>query len=642
MQQLEAQNRWLDTSSSEWTIELARELLSVIQDDRWKASAVVETRAADVEAQLALLEAAIESSTRYLATNASANAVQTSLASSSSSADDAVEQLDAEAQEAIRTHLELLELQDKAKTWRELRGSTSGASAIVETVEEPEVEEDVEASWQFDGDDDDSSDPVEDEDQAGSAFKPASSSNSLPSLPEFLDIPILQSALTAAAEADFVTLRGLFNRHAAKLSPHRLLILDRIPLFSEVADYTDILPQVDASNDTERMLPGTPWRTTSDPWEAGSVTALLDNKAQQGTSPRTAEQISQWYRKRVEGIDQITGRVDNCLALIQHGASQGVPSLDALGEELSLLTKLVYEKSGDNAEDWTLQRWNSASPSDIVAGYLSGSTPESVVSDIRRMALPYLFVLESQKERAGTPDPTLHGRLLDAWILSISASRLDLVASVFAASKPTLRPPQRIIRDDIQLVRLALAIAYSYAGTSSWETLTAIFDCLPALEENTAAEPSEQNLHSLLSRAHSTSTTLYADLGTWSQAALSRALDAFDLHLEAAEIFSRWSAPKPLSFFVTLSEDSKQQQMWADRLARTSASAVTGRGGGLGGDFEYEDEWISLLDDLCKLAGDGGNREDGAPKPVFGSLSQKEITRIFFSGLLSSGSTSNL
>ena len=640
----EALNRWLDTSSTDWTVAQVRELLLVIQDDQWKASAATETQAEDVEAEVAILEAGIESSKRYLDGSAKAVAVQASLADGEEV--EAVKQvLDDELREAIETRIQLLVLEDKAKTWRELHASDPRSVAKVETVEEPSNEEDVEASWHFDGDEDDSDILGENERDGQSPRPPPTSSNSLPSLPEFLDTSILQSAFTAALEADFTVLRVLFRRHAAQLNPFRLAILDRIPLFSEVSEYTDLLPQVDQANDVERLLPGEAWRTNPDKWESSTLDVMLHDRPEQGPSPRTAEQISQWYQKRVEALDRSSGRIDNCLSLIQYGASQGVPALDALGEELSLLSKLVYggsEQTAGIAQDWTLQKWRSSSPSAIVAAYLSGSTASTVVADIRRMALPYLFVLESQAERAGSPDPTLHERLLNEWLLAVSPTRLDIVASVYEASKPTFRPPQRIVRDELQLVRLALAIAYAHPGTSSWDIITTIFDCLPALEEPAPISAEHTLSHLLSGSPPSSPASLFAALQQWSTAALSRALDAFDLHLEAAEIFARWSAPKPLSFFVSLGEDSKQQRMWADRLARTSAAAVSGRGGGLGGDFEFEDEWISLLDDLCKLARDGkGSAEGsspGSPRPVFSSLSQKEITRIFFSGLLSSGS----
>lgn len=642
MDELTAQNRWLDTSPSDWNAALARELLSVIQDDAWKAVATLATRTEDVEAQLALLDGGLESSALFIRSNATAQQLV-----AGGEVDD-IEDGDVadELREAIETRLQLLQLHDKARTWQELRGSEplSSSSAKIDkaaAASPPDPEHDVESSWQFDDDDNED----ENENVVLNNVDARDPAEHLPSLPDFLDTPIVQLAYNAAADSNFTLLHALFNRHAPLLSSHRLAILDRVPLFTEIDRYIELLPQVDTHSNSERPIPGESWRSEQDAWESSNIAAQLGTEAAQGPSPRSAEHISAWYRKRVESIDRTTGRVDSCLALIQYGASQGVPSLDAIGEQLSLLAKLVYDASGQSApaEDWTLAKWQAASPSDIVQAYLSGSTQTSVVADIRKMALPYLYVLESQQERAGAPDPTLHDRLLYEWLLQASSSHLGLGASVFEASKPTLRPAQRVIRDDTQLVRLALAIAYSYQGTASWEALTAIFDCLPALENSVSDLPPDQTLHLVLSGPTPvTAFSLYESLQSWSQSALSRALDEFDLHLEAAEIFSRWSVPKPLSFFVTLSGDGKQQMLWADRLARTSASAVNGRGGGLGGDFEYEDDWISLLDDLCKLAGDekadGKGASTGKPRPVFGFLDQREITRIFFSGLLSSES----
>lgn len=601
MDELSAQNSWLDISPAGWTAPLAAELTGCIDDHAWIAVAATATRAEDVEAQLILLAAGIASSWRRI----------DDLERGADGTD--VEELIKEAKD---TRFQLWELHDKARTWQELRRSQRSPAAQTETTSPADNDEDVEASWQFDGDDDDD----DDKDNHNAAEASTEEAASLSSLPDFLDTPILQLAFNAAAEADFVLLRGLFKRHASDLSSYRLAILDRIPLFAEVEDYLDLLPQVDTTSDTERINLGDPWPATRD-----------TGVSQPGPSPRTAQQISDWYKKRVEAIDSSSGRVDNCLALIQHGASQGVPGLDAIGEELSLLSKLVYASHG--SEEWTWARWRTSSPAEIVDAYLIGSTPDSIVSDIKRMALPYLFVVESQKERAGTPDATLHERLLHEWLLKASSAKLQVVASVFESSKPNLRPAQRIIRDDLQLVRLALAVAYGYRGTSHWETLAAIFDCLPALEDASTPDPNEQTLIRLVSGSSFNAADLYTELASWSTSGLSQALDEFDAHLEGAEIFARWHAARPLSFFVTLSADSKQQRMWADRLARTAAS---GSVGGVGADFEYEDEWISLLDDLCKLS--AGGKADAVNGPVLGSLSQNEMTRIFFSGLLSSGS----
>ena len=114
--------------------------------------------------------------------------------------------------------------------------------------------------------------------------------------------------------------------------------------------------------------------------------------------------------------------------------------------------------------------------------------------------------------------------------------------------------------------------------------------------------------------------------------ALSRALDALDVHLESAEILARWNAPQPLAWFIRSAKDASAQRAWCTRLARRAGGGVE-RGGE---DFESEDEWSALMDDMCRLA---GNREVGSDlRGAFGMLRRDEVLSIFFGGLLSSGS----
>ena len=79
--------------------------------------------------------------------------------------------------------------------------------------------------------------------------------------------------------------------------------------------------------------------------------------------------------------------VDAALALVQHAAPQGIPGLDEIGEELSLISRLVYDAQGEEsvAEDWSLERWRFMEPADIVRAYFAHSTEETVASDIRRL-----------------------------------------------------------------------------------------------------------------------------------------------------------------------------------------------------------------------------------------------------------------
>ena len=46
----------------------------------------------------------------------------------------------------------------------------------------------------------------------------------------------------------------------------------------------------------------------------------------------------------------VSGMVDQALSLVQHAASQGVPGLDEIAEDLLLFSRLVYDASGSDGE----------------------------------------------------------------------------------------------------------------------------------------------------------------------------------------------------------------------------------------------------------------------------------------------------
>lgn len=692
MRTAQAKTKWLDTPSSEWTVSLAKKLLAELEgDDQFKIEAVLGTRVYDPAAQLALLDAALSATERSLSQYTSPKSSHSAynLACNAAVNQDYVDELrqvledNAAAVKLLEQRYRLLELQDKTRTWQEIYGSNASpvasgsgspssqdqdaASPSSQEQNEMQGSEEhdsvVEESWQFDEDEAQTdlvdADLLINTDEALPADK-ASDNTCL--LPDFLDTSVEESAFSAAANNEIDILRTLFTRHARQLNPLRLDVLDTVPLFSDVTEYTDLLPKFDPSRKVEVLQEGRAWRTDSNEWKSEPIVRNSLGLAPEYPTwtPSSAERLADWYQRRIRELDEVTGQVDNALSLVQYGAAQDLPGLDALGEQLSLLSRLVYDRRSAgsahaNQQAWSLKKWQSSSEADIVDAYLSQSTPETIVQDIRGQVLPYLYVLESQRERAGKPDPKLHDTLLFDWMLrsaeSPSPANLETIAAIFDASKPTLPAVQRIVRSDEDLARLALACCYGHPGVSARgvQAMLRIFDCLPSFEESAAPSP-PRDTDSLLAVVRSTasaakgdkllsSTDLWAKMKLWSASALSRALDTLDLHLEAAEIFQRWSAPVALQSFILLSADEKGQRLWADRLAKTSPAAVAHLESQerIGRDFEDEDEWISLLDDLCKLGGKAAYTGSD-PRPAFSALSQQDITKIFFGGLLSSAS----
>ncbi|OBZ78743.1 60S ribosome subunit biogenesis protein nip7 [Grifola frondosa] len=404
-------------------------------------------------------------------------------------------------------------------------------------------------------------------------------------LSSFLSTDLIELACLLASLEYFAALHIVMDRHASNLWPFRFVILDSIPEHAQASQFRDILPGYDASADSEQRPEAKPWRSEQDFSESIQTTVFPSR------------------------------------TIVSHGhaASQGVPGLDEVGEGLSLLSRLVYDAPGPEDAldvDWSLARWNAMEPPDVIRAYLAHSTPKTVAKDIGRLVMPYLFVLESRAERAGRPDPSLPNRLLYDYILS---APLDIVAAIFEASKPTLPPAQRLLRNDEDMARLALACLYGNDSLDDWPTMSRTFECLPAWdtppEEEDEADEANATIDSLgafvapsTTRPRCTPADLLLFFKPLPMSSLSRALDVLDVHLESGEILARWSVPAPLRWFLQSNGNISEQRSWANRMAR--------RAGGTDDKLETQDEWEWLLEDMLKL---------------------DDIIRTFFSGLLSTG-----
>lgn len=473
------------------------------------------------------------------------------------------------------------------------------------------------------------------------------------SLSDFLTSDFYTMACMLAAQEHFEALRILLERHGSHLWPYRVEILSHVPEYVSPLLYRSVLLSYDPATSQEQKPEGNPWRKEIDFAQNPSTHAALAESGvsfvvaapTQGGSglsphpePLTSSELVKWYRERVDLIVSSTGMVDAALLLVQHAASQGLPGLDELGEDLSLLVRLVYDtpSSIDHADDeWTLDRWMSMDPPSVVRAYLKYSTPATIARDINRLVMPYLFVAESRAERAGRPYPSLATNLLYDYILS---APLDIVAAIFGASKPTLPPAERLIRNDEDMVRLALSCLYGNDSLDQWSTMSRIFECLPAWEsegdEDDDADAADTTIASLgafvtptTSRPRCTPSDLLIFFKPLPWSSLSHALDILDVHLESGEILSRWGVPAPLRWFLQSDADIQEQRAWANRLARR-ADASNDK-------LETQEDWEWLLEDMLKLSGSG---ESSNSRGAFCLLSRDDLIRIFFGGLLSTGS----
>lgn len=470
-------------------------------------------------------------------------------------------------------------------------------------------------------------------------------------LSSFLRDDLLISACTLALEEHLSFLQVLYDWHGDYLWPYRFTILESVPLYLPPTTYLFILPSVNAVTNTELMPSWKVWRTTSDLAQSTTVReGIIDsdlpaefttyNNTLDSVAPKDAfssDSLTKWYKDRAEGIIATTGFVDMGLALIQHAGAQGIPGLDEFGEELSLFSRLVYDArqgSERNDDDWTLSQWRSLDPPSVVRAYLAHTPPHLLAHNVLGSVMPYLFVLEARAERVGTPDPTIPTTHLYDYILSCS---LEQVAAIFEASKPTISSSKRIISNDVDMARLALACLYGSNSKSDWSTMSAIFECLPAWDaqaaddgDNDALDTTVSSLASFVQPTTTGSQYTPKDLLLFFNplplSSLSHALDVLDVHIESGEILSRWSVGAPLRWFLQSSGDAVEQRAWANRMAR--------RAGGRDDQLADLADWEWLLEDMLKLTGPSNGKLRGA----FGLLPEEEVKEIFFAGLLSTGS----
>lgn len=549
--------------------------------------------------------------------------------------------LDEGVRKVCLIHKGLLELGDRVNTWQEIWAGEGEATTTTTAAKEKAKKEEEE---DHDDEADDDTAAWGDLDVPPHSPKPdaepstAHSSSAPPSpLSSFLTDPLSLPALELAATASLPALLTLLKRHADILWPTRVDLLLSIPEWVEPAGYLPLLTGVGADGrEVKWTSPSSslfePWRSTPEFLE--KVFSAPPPTEEDEEDRRTSEEMTRFYRARIESVAEV-GLVNVALGLVQHCASLDVQGLEEVGEELSLLSRLVYDRPSrssteeeEEEEPLTLATYRALPPSSIVALYLATSTPTTIASSIRHLVLPYLSVLESRLERAGTPDPSLPSRLLNEWILSLvsppssqALQKLEILVAIFEASKPTLPTPQRLVRDDEDLARLALSCLYTTSETSAdaLVLLGRIMECLPAFPSPSSPTPPLA--------APSSAQTLFAALLPLPGPALAGLLDALDLHLSTAETFSRYGCPVPLSWFLSTRGDRVAQRRWAMRLARA------GGGEGGEGEFEGEDEWVGLMESMLELCGEGRALHE---------VGREECLRVFFAGLLASGRESSL
>ncbi|RUP51579.1 secretory pathway protein Sec39-domain-containing protein [Jimgerdemannia flammicorona] len=465
----------------------------------------------------------------------------------------------------------------------------------------------------------------------------------------FRNADLVSEAVAFARSEDFDALAGLFTRHGEEVLPYRLAILENVPETTDPDVYERFLPRVVCSDDDEEEQEEEErqearWR--EEPWrekdwiEREAVRKLVvglddedEDQPRKGATealeptpyPAPASTITQWYVARAHAIDEHSGQVNHALTLVQQGVAGGVRGLERLEEDLTALSRLVYECCPDTssvATELDLVAFEALAEPEVVELYLRGTNAERIVEDMRRFVVPYLRAIRRRRAREGKgklKDGKLEDvmELLYQYLLNVSVKHLDRCCLVIEASKPTLSYEERVITDDVELARVALAVLYGSDAVDQLPLVTRIFESLPVFEDIDDASAAEENQVSPIN-IRTLSPRLgphdfFPALRTFDERALTSAIDQLEIHLNAAEILSRYLAAVPLRWFLQSSGDVDAQRKLCVRLAAQAAGGVEKGGERL----ESEDEWMLLLEDMLKLQ-DGG-------AGVLGTIPEEEM-----------------
>ncbi|KAI8053813.1 hypothetical protein BDF22DRAFT_654937 [Syncephalis plumigaleata] len=109
--------------------------------------------------------------------------------------------------------------------------------------------------------------------------------------------------------------------------------------------------------------------------------------------PASSDTVTRWYKERARHIDDVSGRLDYAILLLEQGHARGVEHLTALIEDAKFLSQLCYEQH-PSSPIWTgqtLRLFEQSPITAIVSLMLSRVTPDQTTNSLRQLVLPYLY-----------------------------------------------------------------------------------------------------------------------------------------------------------------------------------------------------------------------------------------------------------
>ncbi|KAI8056547.1 secretory pathway protein Sec39-domain-containing protein [Gilbertella persicaria] len=438
---------------------------------------------------------------------------------------------------------------------------------------------------------------------------------------EFRDSNLIAKAIEYARSENHVALDAIFMHHGSEVLLQRLFILSQIPETTDPSRFD--LPHV--TYDHEDRWLEEPWRKDQDPVEQEWVKQMISLEVQEQQDylsklqnvipsieyPTSSKVIVDWYMERAHAADRI-GLSSHALEIIRYAQVMGVTGIESQVAEYEWLCKYVY---GSLREDSfvNLEEFNKLSSYQVLEGLLSNTNAATIIDDMLRLALPWIEVSKDRQD---------HEYVLCRWLLSskVVDQHLDWCCAVLEMSKPTVPLEDRIIKDDLGLSRLVLAIVYS--GDGPMDCLVRLFECLPIFNDISERLDEPTDISTLVDS--SSALDLFFKLQSVGPFGLTQMMDTLQNHLGSAEVLARYHASVPLAWFLRDQSVDAQRQLCIRMSSRAAGGVETGAIL-----FDRDDDWRELLDDMLRLNDNG--------QGIFGKLDPAEILEIFFSSLLRCG-----
>jgi hypothetical protein len=162
---------------------------------------------------------------------------------------------------------------------------------------------------------------------------PSTSASPAVDLGTFLGCTTVEAAQELARCADMDATRILRKRRGGELFRSRLDLIAAFPPWVGPVELgqADLLPKCSAGGDEEMWVS-----------EVSEGAPAVDQQNTGQVGPMKADEVREWYEAHIFALDEL-GTVDQQVLWVRQATTRGVTGLDAIGEDLSLLSRLVYD-----------------------------------------------------------------------------------------------------------------------------------------------------------------------------------------------------------------------------------------------------------------------------------------------------------